>query len=120
MIERLEINGVHTVATDDLKKYINKKIGHLDRYAPKGVRPSLHAEVFVKEAKSKDKNKCVCEVILHLPKENIAVKEATVNMFAAVDIVEEKLKNRLKKYKETHAGPRLHRRLAARLKRQAS
>jgi ribosome-associated translation inhibitor RaiA len=35
-----------------------------------------------------------------LPNENIAIHESTVNMFAAVDIVETKLKNQLKKYKE--------------------
>jgi putative sigma-54 modulation protein len=117
MIQKLEISGVHTVLTDDLKKYITKKIGKLDRYMSRHVRQSIHAEVVVTEVKAKDKNKCQAEVVLHLPKDTITVKEATLNMFAAVDIVETKLRNQLKRYKETHDVPRLHRRMFARLRR---
>ena len=54
-----------------------------------------------------------------MPQDNITVKESTLNMFAAVDIVEAKLRNQLKKYKERHASSRLHRRLFARLRRAA-
>lgn len=120
MIQRLEMSGVHTVLTDDLKKYIIKKIGRLDRFVPRQSRESVHAEVYVKESKAKDNNKCICEVVLKLPRETITVTEATVNMFAAIDIVEHRLQNLLKKYKETHADPRLHRRLATRLSRNTA
>ncbi|MFA6609164.1 MAG: ribosome-associated translation inhibitor RaiA [Candidatus Paceibacterota bacterium] len=117
MIQKLEINGVHTVLTDDLKKYITKKIGKLDRYMPRHARESAHAEVFVKEIIIKAKKENVCEVVLHLPGTNLMTKEATINMFAAVDIVEAKLKNQLKKYKETHSSLRIHRRVLLKLRR---
>ena len=117
MIKQIEINGVHTVLTEDLKKYITKKFSKLSRYLPKHARESVRAEVFIKELAQKSGNRCICEVVLHLPQENITVKEATVNMFAAVDIVEAKLKNQIKKYKETHGDVRLRRRLLARFKR---
>jgi putative sigma-54 modulation protein len=120
MIERLEINGVHTVATPELKKYITKKIGKLDTYVPKSTRESVHVEVYVKEGKAKDKNKCTCEVVMHLPHEAITVKESTVNMFAAVDIVEAKLRNQLRKYKERRLFSRFHRHLLARFKRRVA
>jgi putative sigma-54 modulation protein len=120
MIKKLEINGVHMNVGDDLRKYVNKKIGGLEKYILKSARASAHAEVKLKEGKAKKKDERTCEVILHLPKEVITVSETTINMFAAVDIVEEKLKHQLHKYKALHAGPRLHRRLLARLKRQAS
>ena len=45
-----------------------------------------------------------CEIILTLPQEKIMVSENTLNIFAAVDIAEETLKNRLKKYKETRVS----------------
>lgn len=118
MIQKLDINGVHTVLTDELKKYVTAKIGKLDRYMSRHVRESVHAEVFLKEAKIKAKKECHCEVLLHLPQENIRVSEATVNMFAAVDIVEAKLRNQLKRYKETHGSLKLHRRVLARLRRR--
>ena len=117
MIKKLEINGVHTVLTDDLKKYITKKIGKLDRYMPRHARESAHAEIFVKERMIKAKKECICEVVLHLPGTNLMTKESTINMFAAVDIVEAKLKNQLKKYKDTHNSKRIHRRVLLRLRR---
>lgn len=111
MIKKIEITGIHTELTPDLKKYVLKKVGKLDMYLPRSKRESAHAEVFLREGKAKDKNRCECEVVLKLPQETITVKEATINMFAAVDIVEAKLRNLLKKYKDTHANPRLYRRL---------
>ena len=119
MIKKLEIDGVHMEVGKDLRKYVNKKIGGLEKYVPRHARRSVHAEVKLKEGKIKAREERTCEVILYLPHEAIAVSETTINMFAAVDIVEEKLKKRLHKYKETHASPRLHQRLLARLKRQS-
>ncbi|MBI1856665.1 ribosome-associated translation inhibitor RaiA [Candidatus Saccharibacteria bacterium] len=118
MIEKLEINGVHTTVDQKLQDYVAKKIGKLDRYIPKHARESAHVEIFLKETTTKTKNKCVCEVVMYLPHEAITTKESTVNMFAAVDIVEAKLKNRLKKYKETHSSLKLHRRILARMRRK--
>ncbi len=117
MIQKLEVNGVHTVLTDDLKKYITKKIGRLDRYMPRHARESAHAEIFVKEIMIKAKKECICEVVLKLPGNTLMTKESTINMFAAVDIVEAKLKNQLRKYKDSHNAHRIHRRVLLRLKR---
>jgi putative sigma-54 modulation protein len=116
MITRLEISGVHMSVGDDLKKYVARKIGRLDRFIPRAGRESVHAEVKLKEGKAKNKNARTCEVIMHLPHENIAVKESTINMYAAIDIVETKLHHQLKKYKDLHASPRLRQRLMSRLK----
>lgn len=115
MIERLEVSGVHLKLDEDLEKYTRKKIGQLDRFAPRQSRESIHAEVKLKESKSKDKKNCTCEVILHLPHETITTSESTINMYAAVDIVETKLVQQLKKYKDTHGNPKFYRRLVARL-----
>ena len=120
MIKKFEIDGVHMTVGDDLRKYVNRKIGGLEKYVPKHARKSVHVEVKLKEGKIKTKIERTCEVIIHLPQEVITVSETTINIFAAVDIVEQKLKNLLHKYKELHANPRLHQRLLARLKRQST
>ncbi len=99
MINKLEIAGIHTDATKDIQKYVKKKVGKLDAYMPRHARKSAHAEVRLKESKSKDKKQCSVEVVLYLPGEVITAKETTVNMYAAIDIVEEKLKTQLRKYK---------------------
>jgi putative sigma-54 modulation protein len=117
MIPRLDLTGQKTELTPDIKKYVNNKIGKLDRYIPKKARQSAHAEVILKESKLKNRKQCTCEVILVLPHDSLAAKETTINMFAAVDIVEAKLRNQLKKYKETHSHLGLHKRLLARIRR---
>lgn len=116
MIKQLDISGVHMSVGDDLKKYVMRKIGRLDRFVPKHARDSLHVEVKLKEGKAKDKNERTCEVIMHLPGENLAIKETTINIYAAIDIAETKLHHQLKKYKDLHASPRLHQRLMSKLK----
>lgn len=118
MIQKLEISGVHTDIDDKLRTYVTKKIGHLDHYLSRHTRASAHAEIKLKEGKAKDKNRYACEVIVHLPHETFRVEEATVNLYAAVDIVEAKLKVQFKKYKSLHEQARFHRRVLGRLKRQ--
>ena len=115
MIQKLEIQGIHMTVDDSTRRYVVRKIGRLDRYLPKKVRDVAHAEVMLKESKAKDKNHCTCEVTLHLPKETINVKESTINMIAAIDIIETKLYQRIDKYKDMHLG-KTKRHLLARLR----
>ena len=119
MIKKLEISGVHTKVDKKLNDYIIKKLSKLDRYMPRHARESAHAEVLIKESKIKQRRQHTCEVVLYLPKDTLTIKETTMNPFAAVDIVEAKLKNQLKKYKETHSTDRIHRRLIARIRKTA-
>jgi putative sigma-54 modulation protein len=119
MIKKLEITGVHFDLDADLKKYVTSKIGKLDKYIPKNARESAHAEIFLKEAKEKTNKKRTCEVVLYLPNEKIAAKETTINMYAAIDIVEAKLKNQIKKYADTHGTRGLHKKVLAKLRNKA-
>lgn len=120
MLQKFEIQGVHTTVDDSLRKYVNRKIGNLDRYLSKHSRESAHGEVILQERKSKKNDHCSCEVILHLPHQNIVVKEQAMNMYAAVDIVEAKLKQQIKKYKDKHASGKMHRHLFNRFRRRAA
>ncbi|HXR49522.1 MAG TPA: ribosome-associated translation inhibitor RaiA [Verrucomicrobiae bacterium] len=117
MFQKFEIRGVHTTVNDSLHKYVTKKIGNLDRYISRHARSSAHAEVHLKEMKSKDNNRHACEVTIHLPHQTIVIKEKALNMFAAVDIVEAKLKQQLQKYKDLHGSGKAHRQLFARFRR---
>lgn len=116
MIKYLNIDGVHMEVGSELRKYVGKKIGRLDRFIPKASRQSVQVDIKLKEGRAKDKNERTCEVIFRLPQETITVKETTINIYAAVDIVEAKLHHQLKKYKDFHTNPRFHQRLIARLK----
>lgn len=96
---RLDIDGLHHLENKDIAKYVDKKIGGLEKYLPRHARKSSHAEVKLREVKSAEKKEYFCEVILHAPGEIMTAKEATMNMFAAIDIVTEKLRTQLHKYK---------------------
>ncbi len=119
MINKLEITGVHLDVDADLRKYATNKIGKLDKYLPRTSRESAHVEIFLKEAKSKSNKKRTCEVVLYLPNQQLTAKESTINMYAAIDIVEAKIKNQIKKYKDTHGTRGLHRKVLARLRNKA-
>lgn len=118
MIQHIDISGDNYELKDDIKKYVHRKIGRLDRFVPRHARESMRAEVILKEVGDKHGNKYQCEVIMVVPDERLTAKDSTLNMFAAVDIVEQKIKNMLRKYKEqrtNHGRGILHR-----LRRQSS
>jgi putative sigma-54 modulation protein len=116
MINKLELSCQHTELTPELKKYVTKKIGRLDRYISRHARESIHAEVKLKEQKTKSKQQFTCGVVLHVPHGTLDAHETTINMFAAIDIVETKLKLQLKKYKYHQNAHKLHRRLFSRVR----
>ena len=104
MIENIAITGIKVDVTKDLEKYINEKIGKLETYLERSQRAEVRADVKLQAAVSKKNGKrCTCEVILHIPGARLTAVESTMNMFAAVDIVEAKLQNQLKKHKEKHS-----------------
>lgn len=118
MLQKFEIQGVHTTVNDKLRAYVTRKLGGLDRYIAPHNRDSAHLKVHLKEHKKKDNAHCTCEVTLHMPHQDIVIKESALNMYAAVDIIESKLKQHLQKYKETHGSGNSKRHLFARFSRR--
>jgi ribosomal subunit interface protein len=115
MFKKFEVQGAHS--NQKLTNYVNKKIGGLDRYLSKHHKESAHVEVHLREGKSKDKNNYICEVTVHLPQQTIIIKEKALNMYAAVDIAETKLKQQLQKYKDMHGTGKSRRHIFARFRR---
>src|SRR3990167_7948754 len=95
----IEIAGVHFELDEKLKKYVERKLGGLDRYVPRKAREASHGRIVLTEDDGNAKNRFSCEAILTLQHGVVTAKEATINMYAAVDIVEAKLKQQLLKYK---------------------
>jgi putative sigma-54 modulation protein len=107
MINLITITGVKYDVDEATKKYVIKKISRLDRYLPRHARKSASAEVLLKEVNRAHGNKYEVEVIINVPGKILTAKDSTVNMLAALDIVEAKLAAQLHKYKETttdHGG----------------
>lgn len=117
MIEHLKINFIHMEPDEKLQKYIEKKIGRIERYIPRSGRENVRAEVQLKENKADNAADCCASITMHLPHEVINVTETSMNMYTAIDILELKLKQKVKKYKDLHHSGALKRRLATRLAR---
>ena len=103
MITHIDITGVRYQVDDVTKKYVMKKIGRLDRFLPRHARKSVKAEVVLKEVNRANGNKYECDIIIKLPGKSLTAKDSTLNMLAAVDIVEAKLATQLRKYHDEHA-----------------
>lgn len=114
MVQKFELSATHMELDDRLKKYVTKKLAGIDKYLSKHIKPSAHLEVRLKEHKTGGQKQSVCDVMLHLPHDTIKIRESTHNIFAAVDIVEVKLKQQVKKYKDSHTDGKRRRRLFAR------
>ncbi len=117
MIKSIDITGIKYDLDETTKKYVIKKIGKLDRYLPRRARSSVSAEVKLKEVNREHGNKYEVEVVFQVPDKTITATDSTVNMLAAVDIVEAKIVAQLRKYKQatiSHVGSR---RILSRFKR---
>jgi putative sigma-54 modulation protein len=118
MINTINVTGVRYTPDELTKRYVRKKIGSLDRYLSRHTRKSAMVDIKLKEVNRAYGNKYECDVIMYLPESTITAKDSTLNMLAAVDIVEEKLRAQLKKYHDTRKEHRGRHDILSRLKRR--
>ena len=116
-MSQLTISGIHIEIDDKLRKYIHRKLEGLEKYLSKHAAESLKVEVRLAEGKPKGKKVATCKIRVSLPNDSFVVKESTVNLYAAVDIAEEKLRHAYQKYTETHDRARFYRRIIGRFQR---
>lgn len=117
MINRITITGIKYDIDEGTRKYVLRKISRLDRYLPRHARKTATAEVLLKEVNRAHGNKYEAEVLVRVPGKTLTAKDSTVNVLAALDIVEAKLVSQLHKYKQ-HATDHTGRHgLLARFKR---
>ncbi len=98
MIATIDITGVRYTPDEITKRYVRKKIGALDRYLSRHARKTAQVEVKLKQVDRAHGNKYECDVIMYVPDQTLTAKDTTLNMLAAIDIVEEKMRTQLKKY----------------------
>lgn len=101
-----QITGRHFELDDKIVAYVEKKLGNLDRYLPKGYVATKGSVVLAQDASNRQDNDFVCEVLINVPGERLQATESTVNMYAAVDICEQKLKQQILRYKDKHQPSR--------------
>lgn len=99
---KLDIVGRNYQINKELKSYINRKLASLDKYLPREHKNGqMRVEIF-KDPSGKEDNKYQCKAHLDIPSGNIVAHVATMNPHSAIDIVEEKLKLQIRKYKDRY------------------
>ena len=109
MIAAIDITGIKYDVDETTRKYVQRKIGRLDRYLPRHARKSATVDVRLRQIDAEYGNKYEAEIVMNVPDKRLTARDSTVNMLAAVDIVEAKIVAQLHKYKETtipHVGRR--------------
>lgn len=100
MIEKIDISGSNFKVEESFKKYVEKRIGKLDRYLPRQHRKDVVAKVVVTQVDRDHGNKYEISVSLNIPGGKVlAAKDEASNIFAGIDIIEAKLTGQIRRYK---------------------
>lgn len=90
---QVTVIGRHIEATDSLKSYAQDKFGRLEKYLPKTVQVIVTLSV-VKKVHH------IAEAIIKSNGLLIQASEETEEMYAAIDLLVEKIERRVRRYKE--------------------
>ena len=104
MIE-IQMTGRNFDIDGELKSYIKRKLGGLDRYLPRGHRNQGMSVEILRDPSGKEDNRYKIVAVLKVQGPDLVAETATINPHSAVDIAEQKLKIQIRKYKDK-AKPR--------------
>ncbi|MDQ5943278.1 MAG: putative sigma-54 modulation protein [Patescibacteria group bacterium] len=103
---QIQLTGRKYEIDKELKKYINRKLGKLDKYLPRQHKAKgMSVEIF-RDPSGKEDNRYRVKAILEVAGPDLVAETATINPHSAIDIVEQKLRLQIKKYKDKNSPRR--------------
>lgn len=100
MIEKIEISGNGYKVEEPLKKYVEKRLGKLDKYLPRRNKKDVVCKVVVSEIGKGKTEKYEISAAMEIPGGKVlAARDECSNVFAGVDLVEAKLTGQIRRYK---------------------
>jgi putative sigma-54 modulation protein len=93
---QVNISGHQLDVTDALRDYITEKLGRLERHFDKITNVQVIMEV--------EKLKQKIEATLHIPGSKVVANAEHDDMYAAIDLLTDKLDRQLLKHKEKQLG----------------
>jgi len=104
---KLQLTGRKFEIDDELEGYIQKKLGRLDKYLPRGHNnQGMSVELF-RDPSGKEDNRYKVVAVLRVQGPDLVAETATINPHSAIDIVEQKLKIQIRKYKDKNQPRRI-------------
>ena len=98
----LTITGKNLEINDTIRKYVEKKIGRLDRYLPNIIDGRV--ELTVAEGARAAEDRQIAQVTLRTKKVILRAEEASSDIFASIDAVFEKMQRQVDRYKGKRCG----------------
>ncbi|MDR1032885.1 MAG: ribosome-associated translation inhibitor RaiA [Candidatus Nomurabacteria bacterium] len=99
MAIKTEKVGINYSLDEVTSKYIDKRIGRLDRFLPRKSRKTANATVTIKQVNKSHGNKYSVDAVISVPNKVITAKDESSNVLAAIDILEVKLVSQISRYK---------------------
>ena len=100
MIEKIEMSGNGYKIDEPFKKYVQKRLGKLDKYLPRGSKKDVVMKVAVAEVGKNKSGKYEISATMEITGGKVlAAKDECTNVFAGVDLVEAKLMGQIRRYK---------------------
>ncbi|MDQ0339922.1 putative sigma-54 modulation protein [Caldalkalibacillus uzonensis] len=90
---KFNIRGENIEVTPALRDYVEKKVGRLERY----FQEDITSDVYVTLKVTRDQHSV--EVTIPMPKLLLRAEEKSLDMYASIDLVVEKLERQIRKYK---------------------
>ena len=102
---KLDIGSRNFETDERMKDYIEEKIGGIEKFLPRQVREEIQTSVLLEQdPNGREDNRFVCEAIMLVPGGKFVAKEGAINIYAAIDIVDAKLRAQARTYKDKHVG----------------
>ena len=92
MSSSIQIKGIAYKVDKAARRYAVRKINQLYRYLPRHARKSVSTEVKLAQVNHDHGNKYQVTITMHVPEKVLQAEDSTSNIFAALDIVEAKMK----------------------------
>lgn len=94
MKARFVVNGIEL--TNDLEKYANQKVAHLNKRILRKFRSSTDCQITFTQAVRKGVKLNTCDIVLTSGGDKLKACETTQHMYAALDIVVVQIDQQLK------------------------
>lgn len=87
------IRGENLEVTPALREYVEKKVGKLEKYFDTTPTSAVNVKMAI------ENNRHIIEVTIPMPRLLLRAEESHIDMYAAIDLVVEKLERQIRKHK---------------------
>jgi len=97
---KMTLRATHLEITDPIQKYVEKKLGELDKYVSEGTMMEIDAEVARTTNRQQKGDVFVANANIVLPGALLRAETEHEDLYAAIDLLKDELQRELRRHKE--------------------